>query len=51
LLERSGAVVTLANRGDGGRGAMVTIGWQRPAVEAASLSRPLAEPRAGAGNN
>ena len=51
LLERSGAVVTLANRKDGGRGAMVTIAWPRPAVEASSLSPPLAEPRTGAGNN
>jgi two-component system, sensor histidine kinase RegB len=51
LLERSGAVVTLANRKDGGRGAMVTIAWPRPAVEASSLTPPLGEPRAVAGNN
>jgi two-component system sensor histidine kinase RegB len=47
LLERSGALVTLSNRKDGGRGAMVTITWPRPAVEASSLSGPLPEPRAG----
>lgn len=52
LLERSGAAVTLANRKDDGRGAVVKIAWPRRAIEAPPAGELEPEPaRVMAGNN
>ncbi len=42
LLERSGAIVTLANRSGAERGAVVKIAWPRPAIEAPAKIIPSA---------